>query len=144
MLIGSGIKQQGGTVLVYRSTELAKGTCGSLYSSCYSIQCCLWACHRDEDHHGDASLLLEHTGICTAVCSVMEPVPWLVHPVVLLQHRWYASILLSVFVRSCAGWRLVGELCSGHADDGMGTGIVWECPVSCLMRLLSPFLSCLR
>jgi len=34
MLVGSGIKEQGGTILVYRPNELSKGECGAWSARC--------------------------------------------------------------------------------------------------------------
>jgi hypothetical protein len=44
MLIGSGIKEQGGTILVYRSNELSKGECGALSARSLVLHAC-WFWH---------------------------------------------------------------------------------------------------
>lgn len=113
MLMGSGIKNQGGTVLVYRGNRLDDGETPILQHSCERLWYNLVLTCADVFHKMQWLQLVVHTCI-----SVIEHM-------LCLHIRMYNFETCPNHLLLCAGWLLAGELCSGHEKDGMGTGIVW-------------------
>lgn len=125
--IGSGIKDVGGAVLIYRTKDLRKGTRAALCKLCCSV---VTVTMNSALRVG--SMLSVHSSSFHFAARELE-VRFKKRPVLLLLHK-FRSIIVRSFAFLPAEWEYEGLLAMG---DG-STGNVWECPLIASLPVYTP------